>query len=123
MVKAKMRLMNILYGTCFHCASKPRSCLKIPTETGLFVFMHHRRILCTLQFPLLMSNKFCNEGERSEQDGPSRAIKFLYTPEQPEQAIKFCIHLLSHPPQYGPRTPGLLYIKPPMHLWFIQPCA
>ncbi len=35
------------------------------------------------------------------------------------------MHLLSHPPQYGPWNPprGLLGIKPPMHLWFIQPCA
>jgi hypothetical protein len=42
----------------------------------------------------------------------TKAHKFLYAPAPP-------------PPQYGPwNLPrGLLYIKPPMHLWFIQPCA
>ncbi len=35
------------------------------------------------------------------------------------------MHLLPHPLQYGPwNLPReLLYIKPPMHLWFIQPYA
>jgi hypothetical protein len=36
-----------------------------------------------------------------------------------------CMYLLLDPPKYGPwNLPlGLLCIKPPMHLWCIQPCA
>jgi hypothetical protein len=44
---------------------------------------------------------------------PSRVSKFLYSPAPPT------------PHSMGPETSlvGFLCTKPPMHLWFIQPCA
>ncbi len=58
---------------------------------------------------LLISYKFCNGGERPQQGEHRRTSSFL--------------HQLLHPPQYGPwNLPcGLLCIKPPVHLWFMQP--
>jgi hypothetical protein len=52
--------------------------------------------------------------------GPSRLIKFLYSPTPPSTTVLALDLPTIHPVKV---TRGLVCIKQPMHLWFIQPCT
>ncbi len=100
---------------------------------------------CSVQRPVWIRGGGHRAGRLSfimHLSGPSRAIKFLYAPAPPPPTVwalkppSWALHLLglslanicvcthimlvcTHRPLQG----GLLYIKPPMHLWFLRPRA
>ncbi len=60
--------------------------------------MYRRRILCTLQFFLLISNKFCNEGASRA----GRLSSFMHLSVARAGRLSSFIHLLPHTNSMGP---------------------
>ncbi len=86
--------------------------------------LNHFEFLCTggaynVPYSLLfISDKFCNGWGGGSS--PSKVIKFLYSPAPPPPTVWALVLPMIYPFKV---TRGLMCIKQPMHLGFIQPCA
>ncbi len=95
------------------------------------IFLCTRASLYALYSFLLISNKFWMEGGGEDGESENKRcgagwLTSLMHLSSPSEWLSSFIHLLLHPPHgMGPETSlvGFLCTKPPMHLWFIQPCA